>query len=55
RGKKALIRKRIEPSGVIEYQGYIEDFDGNEVYIRLDDSQVVRIRYEQIASARLCL
>lgn len=55
RGKKALIRKRIEPSGVIEYQGYIEDFDGNEVCLRLDDSQVARIRYEQIASARLCL
>ncbi|MGQ9810822.1 MAG: ribosome maturation factor RimP, partial [bacterium] len=28
RGKKALIRKRIEPSGVIENQGYIEDFAG---------------------------
>ncbi len=55
KGRKALLRWRTAPSEVVEHRGYIEGFIDDEVHLRIDDNQVLKIAYEQIVSARLCL
>jgi ribosome maturation factor RimP len=54
-GKKAQIRFRQEPVGVVAVKGRIEGFDGDMVSFKREDADPVEIPYRSILSANLCL
>ncbi len=55
KGRKAFVRLKQPMLGRAEFEGVIDEFEGNLLHLRLEKGDVLPIPFEQILNARLSL